>query len=251
MSACVSKRAPAAALTHEVATATPNREAVPVPEAVSPTLSISPTVVFHGSRDKPLVALTFDACQDRGAVTGFDRPIIDILTGTGTPATLFLSGLWIKHHPGETAELAANPLFELGNHSWSHPDFEHIDDAAMVREIVDTQTLIAQYSGREPTLFRFPYGRYSAAAVEIVAAQGLLAVQWDVEPGDPGPDVSVADILSTVERQTQNGSIIILHMNGNGRQTAEALAYVIRSLRERGYGFVTVSQLLEEAAGED
>ena len=220
-----------------------------MPETAEPALTISPTVVFHGSRDLPRVSLTFDACQDRGPVTGFDRPIIDILSDTGTPATLFLSGLWIRHHPQETAELAANPLFELGNHAWSHPDFERIDRGTMVREITDTQTLIARYTGHEPVLFRFPYGRYSATALETVTGHGLVPVQWDVEPGDPGPDVSVADILHTVERRTQNGSIIILHMNGNGQQTAEALAYVIRSLRQRGFDLVTVSQLLEGHAG--
>ena len=73
----------------------------------------------------------------------------------------------------------------------------------------------------------------------------MQAIQWDVVSGDPDPNISAEAIVAEVTAQAQNGSIVIMHMNGQGRHTAEALPEVIKQLREQGYTLVTVSQLLD------
>jgi peptidoglycan/xylan/chitin deacetylase (PgdA/CDA1 family) len=217
----------------------------------SPTLAITPkllplepTAVTHGDRSRPYIALTFDACQTPDRPTGYDEAIINILTETETPATLFLGGLWMQWHPTQTQALAANPLFELANHSWSHPDFTRLNPEEMSAEIVRTQQIMYTLTGQQATLFRFPFDLYPDEAVAVVSQHGLRVISGDVITGDADPNVLAQAIVHQVTAQVENGSIVMMHMNARGWHTAEALPVVIRQLREEGYTFVTVSQLL-------
>ncbi len=202
----------------------------------------------HGDRSRPYVALTFDACQSPYQQAGYDRALVNILVETGTPATLFLGGLWMQHHPAQTKALAAHPLFELGNHSWSHADFTTLTPEEMSREIERTQAIMRSLTGQTASLFRFPGGSYNSEALAVVGRHKLRSIQWDVAPGDPDPNVSAEALVEQVTRQTQNGSIVVLHLNGWGWHTAEALPVLIKQLRREGYTFVTVSQLLKKSS---
>lgn len=213
----------------------------PVP-ALSP---VAPRLVKHGDRGRPWVALTFDACQTAASEAGYDAAIIETLIETETPATLFLGGLWMQSHPTQTQYLAGIPYFELGNHSWSHLDFQLISPEVMAAEITRTQEIMYQLTGRQPLLFRFPFGTWSPTALQVVAQHGLESIQWDLVTGDPDPNILAEDIVRVVSRQVQNGSIIIMHMNTRGWHTAEALPAIIQELSDRGFQFVTVSQMLE------
>jgi peptidoglycan/xylan/chitin deacetylase (PgdA/CDA1 family) len=236
-----------------------------IPASASPTISPSPTItptptllpgpapsmepigvhfIEHGDREKPLVALTFDLCQAPTNPSGFDQGIYAALVEAGAPATFFVSGDWARTHPEETRQLAAVPLFELGNHSWSHPDFRELEELDMSLEILRTQTMLYQLTGSQPALFRFPAGTYNALALSVAAWHGLRAIQWDVVTADPVPDNTAEMILARVQDQVQNGSIIIMHANGRGWHTAAALPGMISYLRAEGYCLVTVSQLL-------
>jgi peptidoglycan/xylan/chitin deacetylase (PgdA/CDA1 family) len=228
----------------------------PIPRPIvtppsSPTAQPNPELISHGDRARPYVALTFDACQSSNQPAWYDEAVINILTETRTPATLFLGGLWMQRHPAQTRALAANPLFELGNHSWSHADFARLNPEEMSAEIQHTQQLMATLTGRQATLFRFPFGRHTEEALAVVGLEGLQAIQWDVLSGDPDPNVSARAMVSEVTTRTQNGSILIMHMNGWGRHTAEALPVIIKQLRTQGYSFVIVSQMLDLAGPPD
>ena len=128
----------------------------------APTLAPIPVqFVFHGDRDKPYVALTFDLCQLPDHPSGFVPEIIETLNHYNAPATFFMGGDWMRTHPEETWILAANPRFELGNHSWSHPDLRESGWRVMDDEIVKTQDILYQLTGRVAHLFRLPYGYYN------------------------------------------------------------------------------------------
>jgi peptidoglycan/xylan/chitin deacetylase (PgdA/CDA1 family) len=221
------------------------------PARPDPTLAITPKLfplepipITHGDRSRPYIALTFDACQTPDRPTGYDEAIVNILAETETPATLFLGGLWMQRYPTQTQALAANPLFELANHSWSHPDFTRLSPEAMSAEIIRTQQIMYTLTGQRPTLFRFPFDIYTDEAVPVVSQHGLRVISGDVISGDADPNVSAQAIVHQVTTQVENGSIVIMHINARGWHTAEALPVVIRQLREEGYTFVTVSQLL-------
>jgi peptidoglycan/xylan/chitin deacetylase (PgdA/CDA1 family) len=200
--------------------------------------------ITNGDRELPWVALTFDMCQAPQLPSGFDQGIYNALREAAAPATFFLGGDWMRTHMTETRLLAMEPLFELGNHSWSHPDMRELDEAQMTREVLRTQDLMYQITGRQTLLWRFPAGLYNDLALSVVAFQGLYSIQWDVVTADPVPDNDAENILRLVRERVQNGSIIVMHGNGRGWHTAEALPDMIDYLRNEGYCLVTVSQLI-------
>jgi len=158
----------------------------------------------------------------------------------------------------------ADPLFEIGNHGWTHGNLRVLTGQRLRDQIVWAQAQYellweelrqrAQRQGidtqeidkipRVPRTFRFPYGTCSPEALQTLAAYGLPAMQWDVVSGDPVQSQTVSSMARTVLRQTRPGSIVVFHANGRGHGTAAALPRIVSELRARGFAFVTVSELL-------
>jgi peptidoglycan/xylan/chitin deacetylase (PgdA/CDA1 family) len=220
----------------------PTLTSAPLP---SPTPTPLPAVLItSGDWTKPYVALTFDVCQDPAYPAGYDAAIVDVLTRYNVPATFFLGGDWMRTHPDETKALAQNGNFELGDHSWSHPDFTKLTPDQMSREIVRTENMLLELTGHYSRLFRPPFGTYNDQVLQVVARHGMYTIEYDVISGDPDPSFDAATLLAEVKRTVRNGSIIIMHANGRGWHTAEALPSIIEYLHNRGFLLVTVSQLI-------
>ncbi len=221
----------------------------------------SANVIFHGPRDKKKIAITFDAEMTDGMRANFlsgrvkssyDKRIIDILNKTQTKATLFLTGMWIELYPKETGELSKNPLFEIGSHSYSDTSYfgfcyglKQIPSTLRIEEIGATEKLIREHAHIDNQLFRFPGGCYTPDDVKLVNQANDVVVHWDVS-GSDGFNTNTNQIVRNVVNNAQNGSIIILHMNGTptSPNTAEALPEIISSLKSKGFEFVKVSELL-------
>jgi peptidoglycan/xylan/chitin deacetylase (PgdA/CDA1 family) len=202
-------------------------------------------LISAGDPKSKKVALTFDLCQVPGQPAGFDQGIFDALSGRGAKATFFMGGNWAETHQREAEILGGLPsLFEIGNHAYAHKHPTRISSAAFAAEVTRAQAEIQRYAGARPVLFRFPYGEWNDGTLKQVSAMGLKSIQWNVETGDPDKGVSAKAILGVVRSQAKGGSIIIMHANGRGRNTAEALPGVIDWLRAQGYELVTVSELL-------
>lgn len=230
-------------------TPSPSSTATEIPTATFtpaplPTPTLPAVLITSGDWVEPYVALTFDLCQDPQYPAGYDAAIVDVLTRYGVPATFFMGGDWMRTHPDETKALASNPTFELGNHSWSHPDFTTLTADEMSREIEMTEDMLFQLTGRHSRLFRLPSGTYNDLSLQVIAEHGLHTIQWDSVTGDPDPTFDAATILGEVQRTAKRGSIIIMHANGRGWHTAEALPSIIEYLQNKGFTLVTVSQLI-------
>jgi peptidoglycan/xylan/chitin deacetylase (PgdA/CDA1 family) len=222
----------------------------------------SPGLITHGPRDRRVIALTFDAdmtptmiklLHERKVRGWYDRRITAELRATHTPATIFLTGLWAKTYPADVRNLAADPLFELDNHSydhaaWASPCYGLVPLRTALEkqaEVTRTARVLEQVAGIHPRYFRFPGGCQNEADVRLVKALGELPVQWDVVSGD-----AFLRDSSTVEhevlRQVQPGSIIVMHLMGAPATpaTAEAVRALIPELKARGYRFVKLHDLL-------
>jgi len=205
--------------------------------------AVAPEVVRHGPRRKKKIALTFDACSTQGP-SKFDEGVIRALITMQAPATLFLGGSWMEAHPDETIELARHPQFELANHTYLHPHLPHASDERVREELRRTQDMLYTLTGRTATLFRAPYGELDARVARIAGEEGLVSVQYDLASGDPDPRISTKRLLEYVTDTARNGSIVVMHMNGRGWHTADALPRIVLRLRKKGYKLVTVSELL-------
>ena len=214
-------------------------------------------------KGEKLIALTFDLCEQRGEVAGYDGDIFDYLRRENIKATLFAGGKWMRSHRARTEQLMTDPLFELANHSETHRNLRLLDSAEVHNEIIAPQLAFerarerlaaTQCAARSPdamasvparlTMFRFPFGACNAASLNAVNDAGLLAIQWDLSTGDPDPHRSPQAIATAMVRNVHPGAIMIAHGNGRGWNTAAALPLAIPKLKAMGYEFVTVSELL-------
>jgi peptidoglycan/xylan/chitin deacetylase (PgdA/CDA1 family) len=208
---------------------------------------VAPQVLAHGSRNRPMVALTFDACSTRD-VSQYDEPVTRALIAANAPATIFLGGRWAKEEAAHVRELAANPLFELGNHTYTHPHLTAIQSEDRIRlEIERTQAEIHELTGIQPRLFRPPYGEYDQRVVRIASEEGLRTIEYDVASGDPDAHATKERLVEWVLRKARPGSIIVMHINHMRFHTAEALPGIISGLRAKGLELVTVGRLLAES----
>jgi len=209
------------------------------------------------------IALTFDLCEQRGEIAGYDGRIFDYLRQQGVKATFFAGGKWMVSHPARIQQLMADPLFEIGNHTETHANLRLLQPAAVQQQVLAPQKAYeaarAQLSSQQcvaeipdtmgsipeqPKLFRFPYGACNDASMKAVNDAGMLAIQWDVATGDPDPHTSAARIAQAMVLEAKPGSIIVNHANGRGWHTFEALMIAIPKLKAKGYEFVTVSELM-------
>jgi len=205
---------------------------------------VKPQLITQGSpRFGKRIALTFDACQT-AKPAGFDARIVQILRRTHTPATLCLGGRWMETHPAATRDLGRDPLFELGNHSYIHPHMTQVSPARMRAEMQRTQDIMYGLTGRQGVLFRPPYGEYNAEVEQTAARLGLRTLTWSLVTGDPDRHITAPRIVRAVLARARPGAIVIMHVNGRGWHTAQALPILIPALRARGYTFVTVSQIV-------
>jgi peptidoglycan/xylan/chitin deacetylase (PgdA/CDA1 family) len=211
-----------------------------------------------------VIALTFDLCESANEKSGYDADIVNYLRENSVKATFFAGGKWMLSHPDKTMQLIADPLFEIGNHSWSHANFRMIDPDRMDAQILWTQVqyellwealleiVIAKQIDpsemnkipRAPLVFRFPYGACSPLALDKLNRYGLPAIQWNIVTGDPARGRSSKEIAQVILQQIRPGAIIICHANGRGYGTAASLPFFVPELRALGYDFVTVSELL-------
>ncbi len=207
-----------------------------------------------------MVALTFDADMTTGMLDRLtrglahsyaNRTIIDLLERRSVPATFFLTGLWVQRYPDMTRRLAANPNFELANHSWSHRGFTPncynlgvVPRAQMAAELNRTFDVIAPFGGNQSRYFRFPGGCANATALTAISDVGVTVVQWDVVSGDPKA-TAWQPIVRAVLDHVRPGSIVVLHITEeNAPMTDEALPSILDGLRSRGLHPVTLSTLL-------
>lgn len=246
--------------------------AAPTP-SVSPSREVEPDAEFrpraqlvnHGPKGRKVVALTFDADMTEGMLaqvrTGevrdwVNQEAIRELRRTDTAATIFFSGLWAKTYPDLVRSFARDPSFELANHGWDHRAFRSgcyglpyvRTNAERRAQVEDSADQIERISGVDPLWFRFPGGCHSNADLRMVASTGEQAVGWDVVSGDAfgsDPDAVARAVIDGV----RPGSIVVLHLHGapNAPTTGPALRQIIPGLRERGYRFVTLSELLLDA----
>jgi peptidoglycan/xylan/chitin deacetylase (PgdA/CDA1 family) len=197
--------------------------------------------VNSGPRNRRIVALTFDDGP------WYDTPqFLNVLERYHVPATFFQIGEQISTY-GQGGALERRMLADgdmIGDHTWSHPNVSGDGPFAAGQIARTAAALKAATRGFQPCLFRAPYGAVSSALVSEVHSMGFSTIQWDVDPTDwarPGTGA----IYSRVVNGARPGSIILQHDGGGNRsETLAALPQEIQTLKNRGYSFVTVTQLL-------
>jgi peptidoglycan/xylan/chitin deacetylase (PgdA/CDA1 family) len=207
----------------------------------APPTPMEPSITFSSVHvDGPYIALTFDD----GPNATLTPKLLDLLAARHLKATFFVVGQNAADHP-EILKRAVREGHEIGNHSWSHPNFGKMSDDAVRRELQKTDDAITAAIGKRPTLLRPPYGSITAHEKKWIHDEfGYRIILWDVDPLDwkrPGPSVVTARIL----KETKAGSIVLSH--DIHPPTIEAMPATFDQLMKKGFKSVTVTELLAMA----
>jgi peptidoglycan/xylan/chitin deacetylase (PgdA/CDA1 family) len=235
-----------------------------VPGAVPPSgrapVVTSDTAALTGGGAGGAVALTFDAdltpaMRQRlhdGEVDSYaNMAVVDVLEETGTPATFFLTGLWMEEYPAETRELVADSRFELATHSQTHRGFTDdcyglgvVPSVQIADEVRRPMRTLEGFTDRATRYFRFPGLCHDEAVLTALGPLGVTVVDGD-SSGDAGGR-SVDAIVDQTLRTARPGSIIVLHLSGGDAAplTDEALPAILDGLHARGLRPTTLSDLL-------
>jgi len=185
----------------------------------------------------PFIAMTFDD----GPSAKLTPELLDILAAHHIHATFFVIGKNAVDHP-EILQRAVREGHEIGNHSWSHPSLGKMGDERVRAELKKTDEAIKAAIGTRPVLMRPPYGSISSRQKQWIHEEfGYRTILWDVDPLDwkrPGSAV----VTSRIVRETRPGSIILSHDIHPG--TIKAMPATFDQLQEKGFKFVTVSELI-------
>jgi len=201
------------------------------------------SIVSRATVPDSLIALTFDD----GPNPTYAEFVLETLERHDVQATFFIIGSELTKYPEFGQQLVAAG-HELGNHSYSHARMILKSPGFIRREIETTDSLIRAAGYNGPIYFRPPYCKKLLTLPFYLARHHRTAVTWDLEP-ESFPEINkhadrIEDYILTKVRP---GSIILLHPWYGAQASRDALEKVIRELQGRGYRFVTVSRLLEQA----
>ncbi len=190
--------------------------------------------------DSRVVALPFDD----GPWPGQTDRILDILAENEIKASFFMIGYLAERHP-DLARRVAEEGHVIGNHTQSHRTLTRESGESVRQQIVDGNLTLEAITGVAPKWFRPPGGAMDPRVLDEAQREGLKLVMWDADPRDwrrPG----VQPMLEGLLKQIGPGSVVLMHDGGGDRsQTVELLPLLIEELRERGYTFVTLDDLME------
>jgi peptidoglycan/xylan/chitin deacetylase (PgdA/CDA1 family) len=203
-------------------------------------------LIRNGPRELMYVALTFDDGPD----PVYTPKILDVLAEKDVKATFFLVGSHAAKYPSIVERIHAEG-HAIGNHTNSHRSLVPLSKAATYGEIMMAEEAIEAVTGEKPTLFRPPRGVYSKYARELLKEKRYTIVLWDISSQD-WEETRHTDIINNVMKRVQPGSIVLFHdsgnvissSGGNRTNTVKALPMIIDRLMEKGYGFLTVDEMI-------
>ena len=219
------------------------------PGLVEPTLHIAP-----GSPGSPRVALTFDACTGHT-----DMRILSALIRHRIPATIFVSGRWLRYNKRVFGILRSHAdLFEVEDHGHRHLPavdkrlriygIESAGSAAAVRrEVEGGANDIVTAGGKRPTWFRGATAYYTPSAITEIRHMGFRVAGFSIN-GDGGARFSAATVERIYDR-ARNGDVLISHINQPNRPAGAGVVKGILDLKAKGFHFVRLEDA--GASGND
>jgi polysaccharide deacetylase family sporulation protein PdaB len=201
---------------------------------------------FTEQRELPIYSV--DTAEKKAAITfdcawgADDIPeILKTLKEADIKATFFVVGQWAEKFPDSIKAIAADG-HDVANHSYSHLRMGSIDRDRIISEIQKCNDVLEKLSGKKCDLFRAPYGDYNNSTIIEARKLGCYTIQWNVDSLDWKPGITQDEILRRIDKYIKPGSIILFH--NDTPLTAKLLPKIIADLKDKGYSFVPVSELI-------
>ncbi len=195
-----------------------------------------------------VVALTFDD----GPSPLWTPQILDELKKAGVKATFFMLGEHVEKYP-EVAKRVVEAGHEIGNHSYDHHALFYYKTEELAQEIKDTEKIIKDITGQTTRYFRPPKAWLRDKEKKEIKGMGYKIILWSLNSKDW---VTFDDkyIVKYILRNIRPGDIILFHDSGgvfgteggDRHETVRTIPILVEKLREKGYTFVTISELMNK-----
>lgn len=199
-------------------------------------------MLYKAETNHKIIALTFDDCPD----DRFTPQILNVLKKHHVKATFFLLGTRVHKHP-EIAKKIYQEGHVIGNHTYWHPELTKTSVYNMVWEIQKNEKEIEDAIGIKTKLFRAPYGAIHEDHVKKLGEMGYRGIGWSIDTED-WQNLPSEKIIDNIISHLHPGAIVLMHSAGHWTQdltgTVEALDEMIPYLRQKGYRFVTIPEML-------
>jgi len=196
--------------------------------------------IRHVKTTAKIVALTYDDGPDEP----YTEQILNVLNKNQVKATFFVLGGNAKAYPNLIKEIMSQG-HELGNHTMSHDKMKGKSVETMAKDIQAVDTILRNQGYQKDIPFRAPFGITSDNLKAALQRLNKEHVLFNFLPQD-WTKISAEQIYNNVMKEMKPGLIITLHDGGHRREnTVKATQMLITTLKQQGYRFVTVSELLE------
>ncbi len=194
--------------------------------------------IYCVENDKKQISISFDAAWGNEDT----QQILDILKKHNVRATFFMTGGWVESYPDDVKNIASAG-HDMGNHSENHKNMSQLTTQDIQLEIQKVHDKVKDLTGIEMCLFRPPYGDYDNDVITTLEEMNYYTIQWSIDSID-WKNYGRQDILDRVlnHKNLTDGAIILMH-NG-AKYTASALDELISELKNKGYEFVPISELI-------
>lgn len=192
--------------------------------------------IYSVTTEENKLSISFDCAWG----TDYTDKLLTIMESEGVKCTFFMVEFWVKKHP-EYVKKINDYGHEIGTHSATHPYMSKLSKEKVIKELTSSSLAIEEITGKKVELFRPPYGDYNDQLIKTSHELGLFPIQWSVDSLD-WKDLSKDEITKRVVSRVKKGSIVLFH--NQGLHTAEAIVDIIKSLKQSGYQFVTIGELI-------
>lgn len=199
--------------------------------------NLDPEPIYRGNAEKKMIALTVNvAWGNEYLIT-----ILNTLKKTNSKATFFLEGKWTENNPVLAKEIVKRG-YEVGNHSYSHPDMAILSFTENLAQLIKTNDAIKKATGQSVKWFAPPSGSFNQSLINQVKGLNMETILWTADTIDwqkPSPGT----IINRITRKADNGTIVLMHPTA---PSAQALETLIQKLKAKGYEIVDITTLLDE-----
>lgn len=201
---------------------------------INPEISTVQPIAEDGNTQVAL--LTFDDAPQQP--NSYTVEIAETVKSKDANAIFFVMGQFLSNEQArEDIKTVYDMGFEIGNHSYSHPDFQSLTYDEQLEEIKSTNDLIEEITGERPRFLRAPYGQYNEDTLAIAAAEGMTIMNWTygydwVEEFMEG--TALADVMVN-SKYLGDGANLLMH---DRPWTNDAIGAIIDGLRAKGIAIV-------------
>lgn len=192
--------------------------------------------IYCVERGDNKIALTFDCAWGNSNTDA----LLEILEKANAKATFFVTGEFCDKYPDDVRKFA-EAGHSVQNHSDLHPHVKGMNINDLIADTRECSRKIKMLTGKDPVLYRSPYGEYDDVVLTTVEGMGLKVIQWSADSID-WEDPDAATIKKRILSKTESGSILLFH--NDLPNTEEALPSLLTELLQKGFEFVKTEDLI-------